>query len=193
MVVKAVTTSESMYGWPAHLELLLKVVKAVTTSQSMYGLPEIIVVILCLPPHTSANSQPLDAGVFRSLKYHSSEVCHKWIDQHPGCIIMKLQFSELLKKAWMQAMTPANAIAGFRKAGIYTFNLAAIDVPFLDPAPTGNEDNDTILEEKVASSDDGAMPFTLNTPVETSSMQAAFITPLVMNPTFTMKQVAQYE
>ena len=151
------------------------------------------VVILCLPPHTSADSQPLDVGVFRSLKYHWSQVCHKWMDQHPGRIITQFQFSELLNKAWMQAMTPANAIAGFRKAGVYPFNRTAINVPSLDPAPTRNEGNETTVEEKGASSDDGAVPFTLSTPVETSSTPAASITPPVMNTTFTMEQVARYE
>ena len=61
----------------------------------------------------------------------------------------------------MQAMTPANAIAGFRKAGVYPFNQAAIDVPSLDPAPTGNEGNDITLQEKSASSDDSAIPFAI--------------------------------
>ena len=98
--------------------------------------PEIIrlarendVVILCFLPHTSADSQPLDVFFFRSLKTEWGKVCHDWINKHPGRVITKFQFSELLHKAWTKSMTPANAVAGFRKAGVYPFNRNKITVP----------------------------------------------------------------
>ena len=104
------------------------------------------VVLLCLPPHTTADSQPLDVGVFGPLKTRWSQVCHQWMDEHPGRIITKFQFSELLNEAWVQAMTPKNAIAGFKKAGICPFNQSAIQVP--SPDTPSNDKIDDKCEDK---------------------------------------------
>ena len=52
------------------------------------------VIILCLPPHTSADSQPLDVAVFRSLKVEWSKACHDWLDMHPNRVITKFQSAQ---------------------------------------------------------------------------------------------------
>ena len=44
-------------------------------------------------------------------------------------VISKLNFTELFAKAWLQALTPANIVAGFRTCGIYPFNRNAISFP----------------------------------------------------------------
>ena len=41
----------------------------------------------------------------------------------------ELNFTELFAKAWLQALTPANIVAGFRSCGIYPFNRNAISFP----------------------------------------------------------------
>ena len=40
-------------------------------------------IMLCLPPHTTHESQPLDVGVFSPLKVHWSRVCHDFYQQNP--------------------------------------------------------------------------------------------------------------
>ena len=39
--------------------------------------------ILCLPPHTTHETQPLDCGVFAPLKAHWSLVCHDYMQKNP--------------------------------------------------------------------------------------------------------------
>ena len=100
-------------------------------------------------------------------------MCHQWMDEHLGLIVTKFQFSELLNKAWMQVMTPASAIAGFKKAGVYPFNRGA-NVPSFHPPSAGAKGDDMALKDKGASSEDnGAILLTSSTPLGTASMPPA--------------------
>ena len=87
------------------------------------------VILFCLPPHTTQDSQPLDCTVFGPLKRHWSTVCHEFLHNHPGVVINKYNFSGLFAKAWLLALTPANIVSGFKKCGIYPFNRNAIVIP----------------------------------------------------------------
>ncbi len=75
------------------------------------------VIIFCLPPHTTADSQPLDTSVFGPLKIHQD---------HPGRVITKFQFSTLFSRAWTKGMSMDNIVAGFRSTGVYPFNPNAL-------------------------------------------------------------------
>ena len=97
------------------------------------------VIMLCLPPHTTHESQPLDCGVFGPLKSHWSNVCHTYLQQNPGRIMNRFQFSALFSKAWGTAVSPSNIIAGFRRCGVYPFNPSAISVP---DVPDANDDEE---------------------------------------------------
>ena len=44
-------------------------------------------------------------------------------------LITKFNFNSLFSKAWLQSVTPANIIAGFKSCGVYPFNSAAIKIP----------------------------------------------------------------
>ena len=85
-------------------------------------------IILCLPPHTTHESQPLDVGVFAPLKVHWSRVCHNFYQKNPGKIINKFNFSSLFSQAWYGAVTPINVMAGFRKAGVFPFDPEAVTI-----------------------------------------------------------------
>ena len=80
------------------------------------------VIIFCLPPHTTQDSQPLDCTVFGSLKCHWTDVCHDFQQQNAGVTISKLNFPPLSAKAWLLALTPANIVAGFKKCRVYPYN-----------------------------------------------------------------------
>ena len=84
-------------------------------------------ILFCLPPHTTYESQPLDASVFKSLKVNWKDACHSFIQSNPNQTITKYQFSNLLNQVWIKTMNPATICAGFRKCGIYPFKPDAID------------------------------------------------------------------
>ena len=84
------------------------------------------VLILCLLPHTTHSTQPLDCGVFSPLKSHWKMVCHNFFQKNPGKIITKFNFNGLFSQAWLQSLVPANVIAGFKTCGIYPLNREAL-------------------------------------------------------------------
>ena len=106
------------------------------------------VIMLCLPPHTTHEAQPLDCGVFGPLKAHWSQVCHAYLQQNPRRFITRFQFSTLFSQAWGAAVSPANIIAGFRTCGVYPFNPSAISTPA----------NNTDCEDDTGSPDSTTVP-----------------------------------
>ena len=82
---------------------------------------------MCLPPHTTHESQPLDASVFKPLKQNWQNACHKFVEKNPGRVITKYDFSPLLYEAWVNTMVPNNIMSGFKRSGIYPFNPKALD------------------------------------------------------------------
>ena len=62
------------------------------------------VIMLCLPPHTTHETQPLDCGVFAPLKAHWTTVCHDFFKKIPGKVVTKFNFNFLFSKAWFQAL-----------------------------------------------------------------------------------------
>ena len=84
------------------------------------------VIIFCLPPHTTADSQPLDTSCFGPLKTYWSQACRDYMFANPGQVITKFQFSHLFAQAWSKGMTISNITAAFRNTGIFPFNLGAI-------------------------------------------------------------------
>ena len=93
------------------------------------------VIMLCLPPHTTHEAQPLDCGVFGPLKSYWSNVCHIFFQKNPGNVITRFQFSALFSEAWARALCPSNIIAGFRTCGVFPFNSDAIKVPEVEEVP----------------------------------------------------------
>ena len=85
------------------------------------------VILFCLPPHTTHESQPLDTCVFKPLKQNWQEACHHYIQANPGKIVTKYTFSALLNEAWGKTMVPNIISSGFKRSGIYPFNPSAID------------------------------------------------------------------
>ena len=84
------------------------------------------IIIFCLPPHTTANSQPLDTSVFGPLKSYWSQACCDYMFANPGCVVTKFQFSSLFRQAWSKGMSVDNIHAGFKKTRVFPFNPEAI-------------------------------------------------------------------
>ena len=84
------------------------------------------VIIMCLPPHTTADSQPLDTSCFGPLKVFWSGICRQYMFDNPGRVVTKFLFSKLFSEAWGKGMTISNIVSGFRRTGVYPFNPNAI-------------------------------------------------------------------
>jgi hypothetical protein len=66
------------------------------------------VVVLFLPSHSTHNLQPLDKSFFKSLKHYFHETCQTLMLRK----ITRLQFGQLLSKAWASPLPPAMACRG---------------------------------------------------------------------------------
>jgi len=84
------------------------------------------VIVLCLPPHTTHLTQPLDKGCFGLLKMYWREECQSCITCNPGRVVTRYQFSELFSRAWHEGMSMSNIMSGFRITGIFPFNRHAL-------------------------------------------------------------------
>ncbi|XP_065896174.1 uncharacterized protein [Dysidea avara] len=71
------------------------------------------VLLLCLPPHTTHEAQPLDCTVISPLKAQWRTVCHDFFQTNPGKVITKFNFVSLFVQAWSKAVIPTNIISGF--------------------------------------------------------------------------------
>ncbi len=104
------------------------------------------VILLCLPPHSSHESQPLDKGPFGPLKNNWRQVCQNFLAKNPGKVVTRFSFSKLFNEAWTSSMSIKNIQSGFRCTGIYSLNRSVL-VPTVednDPPPG----NVTSLPEK---------------------------------------------
>ena len=84
------------------------------------------VILFCLPPHTTADTQPLDTSCFKPLKNYWVDVCRKYLFTNPSRVITKFQFSGLFAEAWSKGMTVSNITSGFRTTGVYPFDPNAV-------------------------------------------------------------------
>ena len=84
------------------------------------------IIIFCLPPHTTHESQPLDASVFKSLKQNWQELCGQYMKENPGKVVTKYQFSGLLRPE-KKLMTLMTVLAGFRRCGVLPIEPDVID------------------------------------------------------------------
>ncbi len=70
-----------------------------------YALEENII-IFCLPPHTSHESQPLDCTVFGALKTHWSECCHDYMQANPGVVLTQTSSARTRTRSKCSDETP---------------------------------------------------------------------------------------
>ena len=111
------------------------------------------VIIFCLPPHATADSQPLDTSVFGPLKSYWSQACLEYMFSNPGHVVTKFQFSSLFRQAWSKGMSIDNLYAGFKKTGVYPFNPEAILKNCSESMATGDDSpGDDPPEDEPASS-----------------------------------------
>ena len=87
------------------------------------------IILYCLPAHASHIMQPLDVGVFSSLKLHWNSVLEKFEIKYKGLVMGKSNFFTSFGECWdmSQASISKNIKAGFRKSGLVPLNPESID------------------------------------------------------------------
>lgn len=80
------------------------------------------IVILTLPPHTTARLQPLDVSIYGPFKACYKVMVHDYQLTHPHSPVREQQVPEMACNAWIKACTPANVLSGFRSTGIWPIN-----------------------------------------------------------------------
>jgi hypothetical protein len=97
------------------------------------------IITLCLPPHSSHLTQPLDVGCFSVLKRMYGRQIETFIKAHINHIT-KVEFFLAFHAAYKRSITTQNAQAGFRGAGLVPFNpqavISKLDVRLRTPTPT---------------------------------------------------------
>lgn len=83
---------------------------------------ENFIAILSFPPHTSHKLQPLDRSAFGPFKTKYNVAADLWMRNHPGERMTIYDLPELVKCAFLSAVTASNIVAGFVCTGIVPFN-----------------------------------------------------------------------
>ncbi|XP_018577885.1 jerky protein-like [Anoplophora glabripennis] len=81
------------------------------------------VVLLSLPSHCTHRLQPLDVAVFKSINTFYDQAVATWLAQHPGKIVTEKEIPELFMIGYGKGGTIKNAVSGFKKCGIFPFDL----------------------------------------------------------------------
>lgn len=84
------------------------------------------IILYALHPNATHIIQPADVSVFKPLKNSWKKVVNKWKSDTGNRVVTRAQFAPLLRIA-MKAATPEIISNGFRKCGLYPFNVDAID------------------------------------------------------------------
>lgn len=84
------------------------------------------VVLFCLPPHTTHLLQPLDNGVFGSVKRNWDEACHLFCSKNPGKVVNRYNVSQVFHTAWMRSMSMGNVVSSFRATGVFPPNRSVV-------------------------------------------------------------------
>ena len=101
------------------------------------------IIPICLPPHSSHLTQPLDAGFFSQLKKAYGKEIEVFVRSHINHIT-KVEFFLAFTAAYKASMTKKNITGSFRGAGLVPFDpqavISKLDVKLRTPTPTGPPD-----------------------------------------------------
>ena len=119
------------------------------------------IVIVTLPPHTTAKLQPLDVSVFGPFKAFLRNAQSDFNLTYPNQPITVHQLPQLACEAWIKAANPANILGGFRATGIWPINrdifpedsfVGAQVTERPEPQETGGEDEEAFMHSSDLSS-----------------------------------------
>ena len=92
------------------------------------------IILVCLPPNTSHALQPLDVGVFRTVKIEWPKIVKLFDTDSRHTKLDKTCFPGLLAKLWdIIIKRPDLPISGFRGTGLHPLNKEAVSHRIVDP------------------------------------------------------------
>ena len=83
------------------------------------------------------------------------------MQENPGQVVTKFDFSGLLSKAWSCTMTPSNITNGFRKCGVYPFDLEAVKPSITSPGVLDESSTDEGSDKDGETTSDAEVKSTL--------------------------------
>ena len=92
--------------------------------------------IICLPPHTTHRTQPLDVTLMKPISTRLAKEHQVWMRTHPGETLTIYHVAELFNKAYTAACLPETLAHGFEKTGLYPFNPHIFEGQFAAAAVT---------------------------------------------------------
>lgn len=98
------------------------------------------VYLMTFPAHTSHILQPLDVGVYKSLKSSWAKILNNHMIQHPNNMPSRTHFHELFTPAFLDSFTPLNIINSFKKAGACPYNRNIVPSEALAPSKLTDSD-----------------------------------------------------
>lgn len=97
------------------------------------------IIPICLPPHSSHITQPLDVEVFSALKRAYGHEINTFIRAYINSI-SKVEFFLAFHAAYKRSITISNILGGFRGAGLIPYDpqavISKLDVKLRTPTPT---------------------------------------------------------
>ncbi len=115
--------------------------------------------LVCLPPHTSNKTQPLDVSFMKPFKSYYSSAIESWMDTHEGRVVTHYQIASLFCTAYEQAATMGVARNEFAITGIMPYNRNIFPQFMFVTAKDVNEGNSSVS----SSSQSSALHFTPST------------------------------
>lgn len=105
------------------------------------------ILLLFLPPHSSHITQPLDVGVFSSLKTAYRKLIRDLRVVPDKSKAGNINFTQAIGEARKAALTPSNIKSGFRATGIYPYDPPRVlkNPRVLDTVPLGDS-NDALAK-----------------------------------------------
>lgn len=132
--------------------------------------------LFTFPAHTSHLLQPLDVGVYKSLKSHWAKSLDDYMREHPTEKPNRQNFHTLLNPAFIASFCRSNIINAFRKAGACPFDKNAISKEALAPSlltekAVPQEERDVVVDEPEPAATDNlnkllALPSAPNAPAK---------------------------
>jgi hypothetical protein len=92
------------------------------------------VFLLTFPAHTTQLLQPLDVGIYKSLKSHWSHEVNKFMRKNATEKSNRTSFHLILSPAFVQSFRAKNIQNTFKKTGIYPFSSDAVPPEALAPS-----------------------------------------------------------
>ena len=123
------------------------------------------IVIVTLPPHTTAKLQPLDVSIFGPFKSALRAIQDAFKLSNPHVPITEHMLPEMACKAWDKVCNATNIGNGFRACGIYPIDrnifpddaFAGAEVTEQEPSPDAEEQLQDVVPDLVTPSASGSV------------------------------------